>query len=81
MRFRFPTRWLPGRRGWWLLVTLLVVIGGLAIGSRWLPEVKQLAASTLGNWMRRGSPSGDAAHDHGEDAHDEPGQGDERARP
>ena len=39
MRFQFLNRWFPGRRGWWLFVTLVVVIAGLAIGSRWLPEI------------------------------------------
>jgi hypothetical protein len=78
MRFRYLKRWLPGRRRWWLLVTLVVAIAALAIGSRRLPEVKQLTASTLRNWMGT-QPAGDAGHegrDHGQGAPGEPGLGD-----
>ncbi|MCU0872832.1 MAG: efflux RND transporter periplasmic adaptor subunit [Pirellulaceae bacterium] len=67
MRFQFLDRWLPGRRGWWLIVALIAALGGLAIGSCWLSEVKQLVASNLGNW--RTQPAGDAGHegyDHGQ---------------
>ncbi len=72
MSFRFLKRWLPGRRGWWLLVTLVVVIAGLAIGSRWLPEARQLAASTFGKWTgtRPAEEAGHEGHDHAGEAAD-----------
>jgi multidrug efflux pump subunit AcrA (membrane-fusion protein) len=72
MNFRFLQRWLPGRRGWWLLVTLVIVIAGLAVGSRWLPEARQLAASTLGKWTgtRPAEEAGHEGHDHAGEAAD-----------
>ena len=78
MSFRFLKRWLPGRRGWWLMVTLVAVLAGLAIGSRWWPEVKQLAASALGHGpgTQPAGEAGHAGHDHGQDAPGEPGPGD-----
>jgi len=83
MNFRFLQRWLPGRRGWWLLVTLVIIIAGLAVGSRWLPEARQLAASTFGKWTgtRPAEEAGHEGHDHaGEapDAHAGEGHADEK---
>lgn len=66
MRFQFFKRWLSARRAWWLL-SLLIASTGIAIGSYWLPEVRQLAASTLGKWNNTQPllESGHEGHDHG----------------
>ena len=72
MRFRFPQRWLPGRRGWWWLAALVVVAAGLAIGSCWLPEVKQLATtwSAIGHGRAGARVAGHDDHDHAGEAAD-----------
>ncbi|MCY2986460.1 MAG: hypothetical protein NTY19_01105, partial [Planctomycetota bacterium] len=72
MRFRFPQRWLPCRRGWWWLAALVVVAAGLAIGSRWLPEVKQLATtwSAIGHGKALARVAGHDDHDHQGEAAD-----------
>ena len=47
MKLPFSRRFLPQKRRWWLVAALLPAIVGLAIAGLWLPELKQLAASTL----------------------------------
>lgn len=65
MTFRFPRRWLPGKRGWWLLGTLVVVVGGLVVGSPWLPDVRPLASAAWGRWTgAQAEDAGHEGHDH-----------------
>lgn len=77
MRFQFFTGRLSGRRGWWLL-SLAIVTAGIASGSYWFPQVRQLAASNLATW-KGPQPlleSGPEGHDHGPgtDEHDHEGE-------
>jgi multidrug efflux pump subunit AcrA (membrane-fusion protein) len=74
MKFYAPKRWLPGRRGWCLLVLLVVLIAGLATASRWFPELNQLAASTLDRWTRAQQSGVQPNHDGHDDAHDDHGE-------
>ncbi len=78
MGFPFPKRRLPGKRGWWLLVGLFVVVVGLAVADRSLPEMRQSAATNLGIWMHRqqGGNGEGAGHDESESSLDESSQGD-----
>jgi multidrug efflux pump subunit AcrA (membrane-fusion protein) len=76
MKFQFVRSRLPSRRGWCLLILLVVALAGLASGSRWLPAVNQLAASTVGSWLgqRHGAATGHDGHEelHPDDEHGHP---------
>jgi len=66
-------------RGWWLLGLLVVGAAGLAIGSRWLPEIEQQVAS-IARGAHKAVTAGHAGdtHDHNaEKAADAHGDGDE----
>jgi multidrug efflux pump subunit AcrA (membrane-fusion protein) len=58
---------------------LSVLLVGLAIGSHWLPEIRQLAASKLGSWngARPADDAGHEGHDHGKDGHAKPAKSDD----
>jgi membrane fusion protein, heavy metal efflux system len=77
MTFRFLPRRLAGRRGWWLLTGLAVVIAGLLMGSRWLPELRQMAATWSAGLQGRAASqeAGHEGQDHSGDTHEEPGDG------
>jgi multidrug efflux pump subunit AcrA (membrane-fusion protein) len=70
-------------RGWWLLGFLVVGAAGLAIGSRWLPEIEQQIAS-IARGAHKATTAGHAGdtHDHNAekaaDAHDDGDKKDER---
>ncbi len=67
-------------RGWWLLGFLVVGAAGLAIGSRWLPEIEEQFAS-LARGAHKATTAGHAGdiHDHeAEKAADVHDDGDEK---
>lgn len=80
MTLRFPQRWLPGGRGWWLLAGLAVVIAALLVGSRWLPEIERLATAWYARLGGREAVSEDGheGHDHSREPHEEPAEGEHR---
>lgn len=78
MNTRSLPQLLPGKRRGWLLAVLLLVTVGLVLAGIWIPEVRQLAISTL-NRARPDHAENDGhdhaneaadAHDHGETGHD-----------
>jgi len=71
MKTQFLRRLLPQKRRWWLLAALLLAVVGLAIAGLWLPELKQLVASTLNNI--KATHTHDDGHDHAKEALDPDG--------
>lgn len=68
MNTRFVRRLLPQKRRWWLLAAVLLVAAGLGVGGLWVPELRQLAISTL-NRARPAHAENDG-HDHANEAPD-----------
>lgn len=73
MKLQFVRRLLPQKRRWWLLAPLLPSIAGLVIAGLLFPELRQLAASTLGG-VETVHAQGDG-HDHAKEAPNAPGPG------
>ena len=72
MKSEMTARRMPKKRKWWLLAAVAVVIAGLAVSTRWLPEIRQLAASAHAGGE---SVSDDSKHDH--EVEDADGHGEE----
>ena len=73
MNSAFLRRLLPQKRRWRLLTALLLAGVGLAVAGLWLPEIKQLVATTL-NGAAPAHAENDG-HDHAEEAADAHGSG------
>ena len=68
MNTRFLRRLLPQKRRGWLLAALLLATTGLAIAGFWVPELRQLAISTLNR--ARPAHAGCDGHAHAGEACD-----------
>ncbi len=72
MNLSFFRRLLPHRRRWWLLGALLLAVVGLVVAGLCVPELRQLAASSLGGKPAHTQNDG---HDHASEAADAHGNG------
>jgi membrane fusion protein, heavy metal efflux system len=78
MRFAFFKRWLPGKRGWQVLIVVAVITAAAVAASHWRTEIRQLAASAMEHWNGKKPAKADQhadpdGHDHDTDAEDEHG--------
>lgn len=65
----FHKRWLLRKRTWLLLLALAVLVAAFASACLWVPEIRQLAASTIDNWTR--APSLPDADHEGDEGHEQ----------
>lgn len=74
MKLPFLRRLLPQKRRWWLVAALLLAITGLVIAGLCVPELRQLAASSLGG--ARPAHAESDGHDHANETPDAHGGSD-----
>ncbi len=81
MTIQFHTRWLLRKRSWLFLLTLAVLVAAFATASLWVPEIRQLAASTIDKWTGASSlrDAGDEGHEGDDHANEAPGSHDAEA--